>query len=109
MEEGTHPLPGSLNSTVEATRDAGGEATAVAGNVSEHEQCERIVQAARPPGREDDVPFVDIVFAPSDPNTVYAVTDGYLVYRSTNAGASRAHPPRSTVPRRRSGETVTRC
>jgi NAD(P)-dependent dehydrogenase (short-subunit alcohol dehydrogenase family) len=47
LEEGTHPLPGSLNSTVEAIRDAGGEATAAAGNVSEYEECERIVQAAR--------------------------------------------------------------
>ena len=30
-----------------AIRDAGGDATAVAGNVSEYEECERIVQTAR--------------------------------------------------------------
>ncbi len=47
LEEGTHPLPGSLNSTVQAIRDAGGEAKAVAGNVSEYEECERVVQATR--------------------------------------------------------------
>ena len=47
-----------------------------------------VVSVTRPAGRQLDVPFVDIVFAPSNPDIVYAVTDGYLVYRSTNAGAS---------------------
>jgi photosystem II stability/assembly factor-like uncharacterized protein len=33
-----------------------------------------------------DVTIRDIVFAPSDPTVVYAAADGYLVYRSDNAG-----------------------
>jgi photosystem II stability/assembly factor-like uncharacterized protein len=36
----------------------------------------------------DDKNFVDIVFAPSDNNIVYLITDGYIVYKSTDAGAS---------------------
>ena len=31
-------------------------------------------------------PFREIVFAPSDPSVVYAETDGYLLYRSDDAG-----------------------
>jgi len=31
-------------------------------------------------------PIREIVFAPSDPNIVYAETDGYLLYRSDDAG-----------------------
>jgi len=45
LQEGTHPLPGSLEMTIQNIRAAGGEATAVAGNVSEYEECEAIVQA----------------------------------------------------------------
>ena len=45
VQEGTHPLPGSLEMTIKNIRDAGGEATAVAGNVSEYEECASIVQA----------------------------------------------------------------
>ena len=47
VEEGTHPLPGSLNSTIQEIRAAGGEATAAAGDVSDYESCENIVKAAR--------------------------------------------------------------
>ena len=32
--------------------------------------------------------FEDVVFAPSDPNIVYAATTGLLVYKSVDAGAS---------------------
>jgi len=46
VEEGSHPLPGSLNTTIQGIRAAGGEATAAAGNVSEYEECEAIVAAA---------------------------------------------------------------
>ncbi|MYG90493.1 MAG: SDR family NAD(P)-dependent oxidoreductase, partial [Chloroflexi bacterium] len=45
VQEGTHPLPGSLEMTIKNIRDAGGEATAVAGNVSEYEECAGIVQS----------------------------------------------------------------
>ena len=46
LREGDHPLEGSLESTVEQIRAAGGEATPVAVNISEPEECERLVQAA---------------------------------------------------------------
>lgn len=46
VEEGSHPLPGSLNSTIAEIKERGGEATAVAGDVSDYESCEAIVQAA---------------------------------------------------------------
>ena len=47
VEEGTHPLEGSLNTTIQEIRDAGGEATAVAANISLPEDCEALVQTAR--------------------------------------------------------------
>ena len=47
LREGDHPLEGSLESTVERIRAAGGEATPVAVNISEPEECQRLVQAAR--------------------------------------------------------------
>ncbi len=47
VEEGTHPLEGSLNTTVNEIRAAGGEATAAAANISLPEDCEALVQAAR--------------------------------------------------------------
>ncbi|MCZ6706767.1 MAG: SDR family NAD(P)-dependent oxidoreductase, partial [Chloroflexi bacterium] len=43
VEEGSHPLPGSLNSTIAEIKEAGGEATAVAGDVSDYDSCESIV------------------------------------------------------------------
>jgi NAD(P)-dependent dehydrogenase (short-subunit alcohol dehydrogenase family) len=47
VEEGQHPLPGSLATTVRGIEEAGGEATAVAGDVSRYEECERMVAEAR--------------------------------------------------------------
>ena len=47
MREGEHPLEGSLERTVERIRAAGGEATPVAVNISEPEECERLVRTAR--------------------------------------------------------------
>jgi len=47
LREGDHPLEGSLERTVEAIRAAGGEATPVAANISEPEECERLVKGAR--------------------------------------------------------------
>jgi NAD(P)-dependent dehydrogenase (short-subunit alcohol dehydrogenase family) len=47
LEEGQHPLPGSLATTVREIEEAGGEATAVAGDVSSYEECERMVAEAR--------------------------------------------------------------
>ena len=47
-----------------------------------------ITTAPQPPGHFRQAPFQQIVFAPSDPRIVYAVTEGYLVYRSENSGAT---------------------
>ncbi len=47
VEDGTHPLGGSLSSTVGEITAAGGEALAIACDVSEYEQCERTVREAR--------------------------------------------------------------
>jgi NAD(P)-dependent dehydrogenase (short-subunit alcohol dehydrogenase family) len=47
LREGEHQLEGSLESTVKAIRDAGGEATAVSANISDPEDCQKLVQAAR--------------------------------------------------------------
>ena len=46
LHEGDHPLDGSLERTVAAIREAGGEAEAVAANISEGEECSRVVAAA---------------------------------------------------------------
>jgi citronellol/citronellal dehydrogenase len=47
LHEGDHPLGGSLDTTVKAISDAGGEALAVALDISQPEDCERLVAAAR--------------------------------------------------------------
>jgi citronellol/citronellal dehydrogenase len=47
LHEGEHPLEGSLEKTVEDIRSAGGEATAVAVNIADPDDCERLVREAR--------------------------------------------------------------
>ena len=47
LREGDHPLEGSLEKTVADIGEAGGEATAVASNISLPEDCERLVQSTR--------------------------------------------------------------
>src|SRR5690606_38410211 len=47
LKEGDHALPGSLEATVAAIREAGGEATAVTAEVSQEEECLALVEAAR--------------------------------------------------------------
>ena len=47
VEEGSHPLPGSLNTTIDEIRAAGGEISAVAADISEYENCQALVQEAR--------------------------------------------------------------
>jgi NAD(P)-dependent dehydrogenase (short-subunit alcohol dehydrogenase family) len=46
LREGDHPLEGSLEHTVGQIKDAGGEATAVAVDISRPEECEKLFQAA---------------------------------------------------------------
>ncbi len=47
LKEGEHQFEGSLESTVKAIRDAGGEATPCAVNISEPEECEKLIATAR--------------------------------------------------------------
>ena len=47
VEEGAHPLEGSLRTTVDGIQRAGGNATAIAADVSEYENCQRAVGEAR--------------------------------------------------------------
>jgi NAD(P)-dependent dehydrogenase (short-subunit alcohol dehydrogenase family) len=47
LREGEHPLEGSLETTVAAIKSAGGEAAAVACDVSTEESCERLVAETR--------------------------------------------------------------
>jgi citronellol/citronellal dehydrogenase len=43
LHEGDHPLEGSLEHTVEGIKAAGGEAIAIAADISLHEECMRVV------------------------------------------------------------------
>ncbi|HEV8440811.1 MAG TPA: SDR family NAD(P)-dependent oxidoreductase [Methylomirabilota bacterium] len=47
LSEGDHPLAGSLQTTVAGIREAGGEAHAVAANIAEPADCEKLIRAAR--------------------------------------------------------------
>ena len=47
LEEGHHPLAGSLATTVAAIAAAGGEAHPVAANIAETAECERLIREAR--------------------------------------------------------------
>ena len=47
VQEGDHPLAGSLENTVGSIREAGGEATPVPVNLSLPEDCEKLVQESR--------------------------------------------------------------
>jgi NAD(P)-dependent dehydrogenase (short-subunit alcohol dehydrogenase family) len=46
LREGDHMFEGSLETTANAIKQAGGEATPFAANISEYEDCEKLVQAA---------------------------------------------------------------
>ena len=47
MKEGEHQYEGSLETTVNGIRAAGGEATPVTVDISQPEECEKLMQAAR--------------------------------------------------------------
>ena len=47
LQEGQHPLAGSLETTVAGIREAGGDAHAIAANIAEPAECERLIEAAR--------------------------------------------------------------
>src|SRR5258707_11241511 len=47
MREGDHPLEGSLEHTVGTIKDGGGEATAVAVDISSPDECGKLIETAR--------------------------------------------------------------
>jgi citronellol/citronellal dehydrogenase len=47
LKEGDHRLAGSLQTTVDGIRKAGGQAHAVAANIADPAECEKLVEAAR--------------------------------------------------------------
>src|SRR5258708_10642590 len=47
VQEGQHPLAGSLENTVAAIHEAGGDAHAVGANIAEPAECETLIEAAR--------------------------------------------------------------
>ncbi|MCK6563549.1 MAG: SDR family NAD(P)-dependent oxidoreductase, partial [Dehalococcoidia bacterium] len=47
LREGDHPLEGSLEHTVNGIREAGGEAHAVAVDISDYDQCQKLVEETR--------------------------------------------------------------
>src|SRR5262249_55291626 len=47
LPEGDHPLEGSLEHTVSQIKEAGGEATAVAVDISQPEECQKLIETAR--------------------------------------------------------------
>ena len=47
LREGDHPFAGALETTVAEIRAAGGEAHAVAANIAEPAECEKLLEAAR--------------------------------------------------------------
>src|ERR671910_742179 len=55
VEEGDHPLPGSVATTVRAIVDAGGTGVAVAADLARREDRERLLAEGPPPPRPIDV------------------------------------------------------
>src|SRR5438552_167544 len=47
LHEGEHPLEGSLQTTVDGIKQAGGEATAVVCNISDEADCVKLLETAK--------------------------------------------------------------
>ncbi len=47
LEEGSHPLEGSLATTLKEIHDAGGDATPIAADISQFDECRRVVEETR--------------------------------------------------------------
>jgi NAD(P)-dependent dehydrogenase (short-subunit alcohol dehydrogenase family) len=103
LREGEHPLAGSLETTVAAIRAAGGEATAVTVNISEPEECERLVRTARETYGPVDVLVNNAAL------TYYIPIQDYPVNRWLRSWAVNLHAPfilsklslEDMIPRRR--------
>jgi NAD(P)-dependent dehydrogenase (short-subunit alcohol dehydrogenase family) len=103
LREGEHPLAGSLQTTVAAIRRAGGEATAVAANISEPEECEALIRAAREAYGPVDVLVNNAAL------TYYIAIQDYPISRWIRSWAVNLHAPfilsklvlEDMIPRRR--------
>ncbi|MEE9278590.1 MAG: SDR family NAD(P)-dependent oxidoreductase [Myxococcota bacterium] len=47
LEEGSHPLEGSLETTIKEIHDAGGDAAPIAADISDFDECRRVVDETR--------------------------------------------------------------
>jgi NAD(P)-dependent dehydrogenase (short-subunit alcohol dehydrogenase family) len=103
LKEGDHPFAGSLERTVRAIRDAGGEAHAVAADISEPTECARLMQAAR-----DACGPVDVLVN-NAALTYYVPIEDYAINRWIRSWAVNVHAPfvlsqlalRDMIPRTR--------
>jgi len=87
LHEGDHQLEGSLEKTVGEIREAGGEATPVAVNISLPEDCEQLVQAAR-----DTYGPVDVLVNNAALTYYYPIKD-FPVNRWMRSWAVNFHAP----------------
>ena len=87
LKEGDHQFAGSLEKTVAEIRGAGGTAHAVAANISEPVECERLMQAAR------DVYGPVDVLVNNAALTYYVPIKDYAVNRWVRSWAVNLHAP----------------
>jgi len=87
LNEGDHQLEGSLNGTVAAIRAKGGEATAVAADISSEAECLRLVEAARAAYGGIDTLVNNAAL------NYYIPTAGYPTSRWIKAFAVNVHAP----------------
>ena len=87
LHEGDHQLEGSLEKTVGEIREAGGEATSVAVNISLPEDCEQLVQTAR-----DTYGTVDVLVNNAALTYYYPIKD-FPVNRWMRSWAVNFHAP----------------
>jgi len=103
LREGDHPLAGSLEHTVSEITAAGGEATAIAADISEPDECARLVRAAR-----DVYGPIDVLVNNAALTYFIAVKD-YPVNKWLRSWAVNVHAPfvlsklvlEDMIPRRR--------
>jgi citronellol/citronellal dehydrogenase len=103
LREGDHPLAGSLESTVAEIRAAGGEASAVAANIADVEECDKLLRAVH-----DAYGPLDVLVNNAALTYFIPVAD-YQVNRWLRSWAVNLHAPfilsqlalRDMIPRRR--------
>src|SRR5438876_5538714 len=87
LREGDHPLAGSLETTVEGIRAAGGEARAFTANIAEPAECQRLIGAAREAYGPVDVLVNNAAL------TYYLPTKDYPLNRWLRSWAVNFHAP----------------